>query len=130
MVIVAAGVLAGCRPSTGPDPADGRWYQWSRDAINVEFARFGPRIVDCAHRIAAGESGHWPFSEEPAPDPHHGLFQLHDGYWGSIKAVAARLGRTPNWHDPRQNAGAAAMGFDYYDSFRVGWAATKPPDCP
>lgn len=122
-------LLAGCVPrASGPDPRDGRWYQWSRDAVNAEFGRFGPHVTGCAMRIATTESNLWPFADNGS---HHGIFQLHDGFWGSIVATANRLGRQPNWYDPRQNAGAAAIGFaNAGGTFRSNWPGTRPPDCP
>lgn len=128
LAVVLAALGAACGPSAGPSPSNGKWYQWSRDAIDVEFARYGPHVVDCAHRIADRESGHWPFSDN---GDHHGIFQLHDGFWGSIKSAAAQLGRDPNWYDPRQNSRAAMWAFEAHGrSFRANWAGTTPSDCP
>ena len=58
-------------------------------SVDQAFARFGPRVVACAHGVANRESGHWPYSDNGT---HHGTFQLGQGFWGSIVAAASTLG--------------------------------------
>lgn len=127
-VIVLGLFVAACGPSAGPSSSNGKWYQWSYEAIHAEFGRFGSHVEDCANRIVDRESGHWPFSDNGS---HHGIFQLHDGFWGSIKAAASQLGRDPNWYDPRQNSRAAMWAFEAHGrSFRANWAGSVPRGCP
>ena len=96
-------------------------------AVGQAFARFGPRVVACAHGIASRESGHWPYSDNGS---RHGLFQLHDGFWGSIRAAAATLHRGASWYDPYVNAWAASLGFGQSGTFHRNWPATVPSGCP
>lgn len=109
---------------------DGAWfYKWSHDAIIVEFYRFGSlRVIWCAYQISQRESGHYPWSDNGS---HHGIFQLHNGFWGSVTVAAAQLGRRPTWYDPRINARVATWAFERAGrTFHRHWSATVPGGCP
>ena len=102
-------------------------------AVDQAFARFGPTIVECAHGVATRESGHWPYAGlwPRRNKTHHGIFQLHDGFYGSVQAAAANLGRPASFFDPYENALAAAAGFESAGgSFRSHWPSTTPGGCP
>lgn len=130
LAVLALSVIALVSAAAPAAANDGTWYyKWSHDAIIVEFYRFGSmRVIWCAYQIAQRESGHLPWSDNGS---HHGIFQLHDGFAGSIRLAAAQLRRAPNFHDPRQNARAAAWGFQSAGrSFKRHWRATVPAGCP
>ena len=95
-------------------------------AVDQAFARFGPRVVACAHGVASRESGHWPYSDNGS---RHGLFQLHNGFWGSILAAATTLQRDASWYDPYVNAWAASLAFGQAGTFHRNWPATAPGGC-
>lgn len=143
LALVAAlaivGVACGPTPAPAPAPAPAPTgvgpggdklvfdYSDSYAAIDWWFAPYGAHVVSCAHRIAARESGHYPRSDNGT---HHGIFQLHNGFWNSIVAAATGIGHRPNWYDPWQNAWAARAAYASRGTFRVNWAQTVPPGCP
>ena len=116
-----AALVATATPKTAFNQTDG--YA----AVDQAFARFGPRVVACAHGVASRESGHWPYSDNGS---RHGLFQLHDGFGGSLRAAATTLHRGASWYDPYVNAWAASLGFGQSGTFRRNWPATVPSGCP
>lgn len=130
-VVLVAFTLAflggGClNPAPPPGPALSAkaaaaqaYYPDSKAAIEFAFSRFGPNVVVCAKNYAARESGMWPDADNGT---HHGMFQMHDGYWGSIVAAQQTLGHlAPSWYDPWQNALAASYGYQ-----ASGWRAWVP----
>lgn len=130
--IVAAAIIAVASLGFSAIPAAANngsgWYDWSHAAIHAEFGRFGGTAVYCAMYIAQQESGHWPFADN---GNHHGIFQLSDGKWQSVRVAAFQMGRRPNWYDPRQNARVAMWLYEGSGrSFQQHWAATAPWWCP
>lgn len=126
LAITLAGVtLAACGPPT--EPGFAFTHDDSYAAIQTAFGQYGPGIVDCANRIADVESGHWPYSDNGS---HHGLFQLHDGFWGSIVSAAESIGWPASWYNPYENALAASYAFAQHGTFHDNWKGTAPGDCP
>lgn len=105
----------------------GYGYNDSYQAISLYFGPYGANAVRCANGIVDRESGHWPYSDNGT---HHGIFQLHQGFWGSIRAIAAARRETPDFHNPYQSAWAASQAFAAHRSFRYNWPRTTPAGCP
>lgn len=101
-------------------------------AVDEAFSRSGPTVLACAIAIARNESGYWPYAGlwPRVNKTHHGLFQLWDGFYGSIQAAAATRNEPASFFNPFQNALAAAAAYESRGTFQVNWAATAPPGCP
>jgi hypothetical protein len=115
---VYAGPAVEASPPAGPINGVSWSYEDTRAAIRWYFGPHGQHAVDCADGYTNRESGQWPYSTN---GDHYGTWQEHNGFLGSIKAVAASLGRWPDWFDPWQNTGAARMAFDQHGGFTFNW---------
>lgn len=111
-LVLAIGLLgAACNLQPAPSSQVYGGPAVGRAAVDEFFPE--PSVNGCAHRIAERESHHYPTSDN---GNHHGIFQLMDGYWGSLWAAAYTLNEIPNWHSARQNALAARIIFN-----QSGW---------
>lgn len=91
--------LAACVPI----PTDGTYYTYadSEQAIHEAFDPYGQAVYEKARRIAACESGLWPYSGSTKANPYYrGVFQLGR----HIVAINVYGG---DFYNPYQNALAA-----------------------
>lgn len=129
-IFVVGATATACRPGTTPGTPESI-YTWADGYAAVEqaFAPYGPTVLACAHAIAERESNHNPMALNGR---YQGVFQLHAGFDGTIRDLAAAYGFPfASRFDPYLNALAARGAFDFYGgSFRVNWAGTVPGGCP
>ena len=110
IVLLGLLLLAGCAPQ--PDGTLRPFtYADSEQAIHQAFDPYGPVVYAQARRVAACESGLWPYSG--LGKYYRGIFQLGQ----HIVAIRVYGGQ---WLDPYQNALAAR---DLYVSRGNNWSA-------